>query len=136
MLILIIDDSLPVREGFVDVLRRQLAALVDAVATAEQGLNFCKTVPPDVVFIDEKLPGRNGSEVVAEIKRLCPDAFIVGMSLDDRNSRRMREAGVDYFFDKVANREGWQDLWDALARVSLRRRNDGALADNEIEEEI
>ena len=66
--VLVIDDEPKIR----DVLRHYLIAdgfeVVEA-ASGEDGLDLARATHPDVVVLDVRLPGKDGFEVLAELRR-------------------------------------------------------------------
>ena len=67
--VLIIDDEPKIRE----VLRHYLIAdgfEVAEAASGEEGLDRMQSLHPDVVVLDVRLPGKDGFEVLAELRRI------------------------------------------------------------------
>jgi DNA-binding NarL/FixJ family response regulator len=46
-------------------------------ANGEEALQKIKTLPPDVIFMDLRLPGENGLELTKKIKAQYPDIIVV-----------------------------------------------------------
>lgn len=66
--VLVVDDEPKIR----DVLRRYLMAdgfEVSEAATGEEGLELLRAFHPDVVVLDVRLPGMDGFEVLAELRK-------------------------------------------------------------------
>ncbi|HVR79051.1 MAG TPA: response regulator transcription factor [Acidimicrobiia bacterium] len=66
--VLVVDDEPKIR----DVLRRYLMAdgfEVSEAATGEEGLERLRAFHPDVVVLDVRLPGMDGFEVLAELRK-------------------------------------------------------------------
>lgn len=66
--VLVIDDEPKIR----DVLSRYLIAdgfEVAEAASGEEGLDRARSLNPDVVVLDVRLPGKDGFEVLAELRR-------------------------------------------------------------------
>ncbi len=74
---------------------------VIAAASAEEALKYMATERPVLAFIDIKLPGMNGIELLKIIKRDYPKikTFIM-TAYDEENQRAVEEIGVDAFFAK------------------------------------
>ena len=67
--VLVIDDEPKIRE----VLRHYLIAdgfEVAEAASGEEGLDRMQSLHPDVVVLDVRLPGKDGFEVLAELRRI------------------------------------------------------------------
>jgi len=66
--ILIIDDEASFREIF----STKLASVGHHIATAgsgEEGINKVKELKPDLVLLDEKMPGMDGGEVLMRLRK-------------------------------------------------------------------
>lgn len=77
--ILIIDDEKLIRWSF----EKNLGAKGHKVFTAEtgeDGLKLFESHYPDVVFLDNHLPGKQGLEIISEIKAISEDTIIVFMT--------------------------------------------------------
>lgn len=96
--VLIVDDN--------DAVRSVLAAYMSRVAgwptvLAAQSANAALTIAQendvDAIVLDNFMPGRDGIDVLPELRRLCPDARIVMHTTDDSGDlRRQAEAqGAD-----------------------------------------
>jgi DNA-binding NarL/FixJ family response regulator len=80
----------------------------NVVAEASDGreaLELLKTLRPDVVITDVKMPNLDGVELTREIKRLYPHIHILALTSvpDDETSAAMREAGASGFIAKGDN---------------------------------
>lgn len=77
--ILVIDDEKLIRWS----LEKHLATkgyIVFTSETGEEGIKLFEQNRPDVVFVDNKLPGMQGLEVILKLKSLDEEAFIVFMT--------------------------------------------------------
>jgi two-component system response regulator AtoC len=77
--ILVIDDEKLIRWSF----EKNLGAKGHKVFTAEtgeDGLKLFESYYPDVVFLDNHLPGKQGLEIIPEIKSFSEDTLIVFMT--------------------------------------------------------
>ena len=94
--------------------RRLVAAWVDrdpdleVVAQAgslEEARRHAASVGCDVAVLDMGLPDGAGSDLIAELRELCPGsaAMILSASLDEANLARAREAGADEILDKFVD---------------------------------
>ena len=84
--ILLADDHVLVLEGF----RRILQERYELVGTVGDGyalLAAAKTVQPDIVILDISMPLLNGIETAAQLKKICPAAKIIVVTM---------HAGADY----------------------------------------
>ncbi len=67
--VLIIDDEESVRDAFADALE-DLPYVVETVSGGEEALEKTKRSPADLVFLDLKMPGMDGVEVLHEIREM------------------------------------------------------------------
>ena len=74
--ILIVDDELILRESLLGWLERD-DHLPDAVASGEEALDQIKQKRYDIVFLDIKLEGMDGLEVLKRIREIDPDVSVV-----------------------------------------------------------
>ena len=116
--ILVVDDHGLVREGFrtlfdsVDGMR-----VVGDARTADEALALVRSLDPDVVVLDVRLPDRDGYTICGEIRELAPDTRIVMCSglADGSALVEAAKAGADGFISKEADNA---EVVDAVRRVS------------------
>ena len=103
MRILIVDDS--------PVVRERLAALlaelegVEVVGQAQDVVGAVAAIlalRPDVVTLDIRMPGGNGIEALAEVKKVQPAPIVIMLTNYPYPQYRKKclDAGADYFLDK------------------------------------
>ena len=63
----IIDDSVDFREALAEALGARSFLTVEA-GSGEEGMAVVELVRPDVILIDERMPGLRGSEVIRELR--------------------------------------------------------------------
>ena len=101
--VLVVDDSLTMRS----IVRKILVASrfrLD-LSEAQEGVDALRQIASgkfDLVFLDYNMPGLNGVETLAEIKRQCPDLHVVIMTstADEGVAERARRAGAVAFLKK------------------------------------
>lgn len=76
MKILIVDDSAFMRNMIKNILKDTNHAIIEA-ANAEEAMKAYEEGKPDLVFMDIVLPGKNGVEILKEIKTINNEANIV-----------------------------------------------------------
>lgn len=125
--VVIADDSALLREG----LARLLATVedVELVGQAADGiaaLQLAQTLRPDALILDLRMPGRNGVEVLQDVRREgWPVAVIVLTSFPYPQYReRCLAAGADYFFDKA---EAFEQISTVLRQLRARLLMSGPL---------
>ncbi len=96
--VLLVDDE----QHFITALAKRLNHRGLSVKTAESGdnaLEVLDSVAPDVVVLDIRMPGRDGLETLAEIKRISPDVEVImltGHGNSDDVTEGMRSGAFDF----------------------------------------
>ena len=89
--VLIVDDQEVIREAFGTLLSSDPTVdLVGALADGESAVQMVPMLRPDVVVMDVKMPGLNGSAAARRIREDCPEIGIVLLSAYD-DSEYIRE---------------------------------------------
>ncbi len=120
--VLIADDHTVVREGLKKIIEE--ASEVDTVAEVDNGLEALENLRKhdyDVVILDISMPGRNGIEVLKDIKELKPSlpVLILSMYPEDQFALRAIKAGASgYLTKKSASR----DIRTAIREVYQGRK--------------
>lgn len=115
--LLLVDDHPIVREGLVSVFEStpnfEVCGLVETVRDA---LTATKTAAPDVVIADMTLAGRNGMELIKDLRVLHPRMPVIIYSMHDESihAERCLRAGAKGYVMKDAPA---QTLLDAIDRV-------------------
>ena len=68
--ILVVDDEAEIRSSLEEILREEGYGVAGA-ADAEEAMTLLRDVPYDVVLLDIWLPGRDGLELLAEIRSMA-----------------------------------------------------------------
>lgn len=76
MRILIVDDEPQVAEVLAKSLARE-GHRAEVAHSGEEALKLLGTAEPDALFLDVSMPGMNGLEVLAEVKRRRPSLPVV-----------------------------------------------------------
>ena len=100
--ILVVDDSPGVRARLVAMLAEVPGTDVSEAAGADEALELIVRTRPRLVVLDLHLPGRNGLELLPDIKSLpLPPVVVVLTSHPTAyHERQCIALGADFFFDK------------------------------------
>ena len=103
--LLLVDDHAVVRSG----LRMLVEAesdfeIVGEAGSASEALNLVCQVTPDVILMDIGLPDISGIDATRQIKRVCPTAAVVALTIheDEEYFFKMLEAGANVYVPKRA----------------------------------
>jgi DNA-binding NarL/FixJ family response regulator len=116
--VLIVDDHGLVREGLRALLDAEEGLVVVGEAgTAEETLALVSKLRPGVVVLDNRLPDRDGLEIVGEIRQASPASRILLCSglADGSLLEAAAAAGADGF---VAKESPNSEIVDAVRRVA------------------
>jgi two-component system nitrogen regulation response regulator GlnG len=122
--VLIIDDEEPIAWALRRAFERDKCRVAVA-ATAEDGLAKARQNPPDVVFLDVRLPGMDGLTALAELKKVAPDAAVVVMTAHG-NLNTAVKAVAGGAFDYLAKPFDLAQALDAAARATANRTPEAA----------
>ena len=95
--LLCVDDHALLREGIELVVSREPdVRLIGSVATGEEAIEFFKTATPDVTLMDLQLATISGAEAISGIRRICPDARIIVLTMyeSEEHIHRALSAGA------------------------------------------
>jgi DNA-binding response OmpR family regulator len=117
--VLIVEDDPPLRLAMTKALKAAGHEVTTAKA-GDEGLEAALANPPDVVLLDVMLPGMNGYEVLAKLRKHDPDLPIVMITAKGEEADKVRglSLGADEYVVKPVG------LAELQARVgaALRRR--------------
>ncbi|MFZ0932318.1 MAG: response regulator transcription factor [Syntrophobacteraceae bacterium] len=98
--VLIVEDNDFFRRSFKEILKMYIPSLsVDESVDGSDALTKIGQTPPDIVFMDIRMPGRNGLELTREIKGHHPNLIICILTSYDLPEYRKvaEEYGADHF---------------------------------------
>ena len=100
--VLIVEDSALFRQFLRELLKDRFPSMeIDEAPDGETALLKAEAAPPSLIFMDIRLPGKNGLEVARRIKARYPKTIVVmltGYDLPEYRNASMKYA--DYFFSK------------------------------------
>ena len=117
MLVLIVEDQLPMQNALVDFVRSCYpGAVALGAAGVVQGLKLCLRDEPDLVLTDVALPDGNGITLTAEIKVHQPKTPVIIVSQYTASTyvERAKAAGAYAYISKEAIH---RDLQPAIDRA-------------------
>jgi two-component system nitrate/nitrite response regulator NarL len=99
--VLVVDDSELARTLVVHLLRRDPKFRVRATAhDGLQAIDLADEECPDLIVLDQDMPGPKGLEVIPRLRALCPAARIVLWSTDPSLEPLVAAVGGDGFISK------------------------------------
>jgi DNA-binding NarL/FixJ family response regulator len=115
--ILIVDDHPMMREGLAQLIRRETdLATCGEAEDAPQALEAVRKLKPDLVLVDITLSGKNGLELIKDIRSIAPEVLILVISMHDEAlyaERVLRAGGRGY----VMKQEGGKKIMQAIRKV-------------------
>lgn len=115
--IIVVDDHSLVRAGLIKVLREEEDIEIIAEANGySQLLSALRGASPDLVLVDISMPGKNGLEIVKELKLEFPQikTLVLSMHPEERFSVRAIKAGA---YGYVTKESAAEELVSAIRQV-------------------
>ena len=103
--VLVVDDQPAVRDVVGDMVRFTGHDVIGGAADGIEAVNSIGKLKPDVVILDIRMPGKNGMEVLQEIKKFEPAPCVIILTNYPYPQYRKKclDMGADYFLDKSAD---------------------------------
>ena len=101
--ILWVDDEIDLLQPYIIYLKGK-GYNVETASNGEDALDALDTIVPDIVFLDENMPGMTGLETLQEIKRLHPDVPVVMITKSEEEhimEQAIGEKIADYLIKPV-----------------------------------
>jgi DNA-binding NarL/FixJ family response regulator len=120
--VLIVDDHVAIRRGLQNIVEEEFPdAEVAGAGDARAAAELVRDRPWDVVLCDINLPGRNGIEVLKEIKFTRPTVPVLMLSMHPEEQFAMRalKAGASGYLNKNSEPE---DLITAIRTLLTGRK--------------
>jgi len=114
--VLLVEDNRIYREAFKDNLIQHFPAMsIVEAENADQALQKIKATPPNLIFMDIRLPGMNGLQLTQRVKKDFPKMPVV--ILTGYDLPEYREAAIQYGADGFLVKESlkWKDV-EALVK--------------------
>jgi DNA-binding NtrC family response regulator len=122
--VLLVDDE----DIFREATARQLTVRGFVVQTANSGetaLEMVHSDPPEVVVLDQEMPGLHGSETFIEIKKISPLIEVImltGNTSVDNAIELMRMGTFDYLMKPINIEELLYKIEDAYTRKKINEK--------------
>lgn len=129
--VFIVDDHYMVIEGIRYLLQSEKNIEWEGHAmNAESCLAFLRQQQPDVILMDINLPDKNGIDLCAEVKKLYPSVFIIGLSTFNQQSfiQRMMDNGASGYVLKNATQEELLEGIETVVKGKLYLSGEAALS--------
>jgi DNA-binding NarL/FixJ family response regulator len=116
--ILIVEDSAFYRQLLKEALNSRFPSMeLFEAADGEEALRKIENYPPDLIFMDIKLPGESGLELTKKIKTQYPNIIIIILTAYDIPEYREAavQAKANYFLSKgSSSKEGILKLVESI----------------------
>ena len=115
--VMVVDDHTLFRRGLIALLSRdrRLSVVADA-ADAGEALRHAQTIQPDVMLLDNHLPGVHGIDALPQILEACPKTKVVMLTVSEDSAdlaQALARGAAGYLLKTI---EG-EALADAIMRV-------------------
>jgi len=132
--IIIVDDDLGIVESFTEILKYQ-GYLVDSATTARDGIKKMSKTFYDLALLDIKLPDKNGTEILKEIKESKPNMIKIMVTgfADLDNAVESLNHGANAYIMKPVNPE---ELMKLIRDKLLEKEKKEMLSEDKISEWI
>ncbi len=120
--ILVVDDHDLVRKGISRMISDEKdIKVVGEADTGENALSAARSLHPDVVLMDVRMPGIGGIEATRKIVRALPDVKVIAVTAcdDEPFPSRLMQAGAVGYLTKGA---GIEEMVRAIRTVSCGQR--------------
>lgn len=101
--VLVVDDHELMREGLTRLLQSETGITVVGIAAdGQQAILMAADTRPDAVIMDISMPGLNGIDAAAQIKKTLPEVVIIGLTMHENLDIRqaMLDAGAEACLSK------------------------------------
>ena len=123
--VLLVEDNATFRKSLKEMLALRFPRLeIGEASDGEQALQELGNINPDIIFMDIKLPGKNGLELTRIIKKARSEVeVIIFTSYDIPEYREAAfDSGASYFFTK--GNAGSEEIADIVRSSFLQKGKD------------
>ena len=125
--ILLVEDNSTFRKSLKEMLALRFPGLeFEEASNGEEALQKLKNICPDLVFMDIRLPGKNGLEVTKMIREAKTDVEVVILTSYDIPEYRSAalSSGASHFFVKGSS--GSDEIANCVKSILQRKGKDPA----------
>lgn len=113
--VLIVDDELAIREGLTALLDWESSGfqIIDTAANAIEAKYKYELYSPDLMIVDIRMPGRDGLELIKELRENDPEMHIIILSgyADFDYAKRALAFGIDNYLLKPQMNWNCSYIW-------------------------
>jgi len=126
--ILVVEDSLPEGAMLVDILEDEGYEVLHVI-DAESGLKACSNQTFDLILLDIMLPGKDGYQMLKQVKVINPDVSVIFLTSKNLKSDEIQgfSLGADDYLTKPYDRELL--IW--RVKAVLKRRSNSEVSISE-----
>ena len=120
------DDSALIRERLPGMLAEITGVeVIGQAADGIEAINSVRELKPDVVVLDIRMPGKNGMDVLRELKKFEPTPCVIILTNYPYPQYRKKclDMGADYFLDKSADFDSLFTVLKQLRHKAGQQRN-------------
>lgn len=120
--VLVVDDHDLVRSGIARLLSdTKDMQVVGEASSGEEAVQMVRSLNPDVVLMDIRMPGIGGLEATRKVVRLDPDVKVIAVTAcdDDPYANRLLQAGAAGYMTKGAEAD---EMVRAIIKVKAGQR--------------
>lgn len=117
MRVLLADDHALVRAGIASLLRASGVEVVAEAGSGDEAITYARRLRPDLIFMDIRMPGRNGLEATKAIKAEMPEIKVVMLTVSDEDAdlfEAIKSGAEGYLLKNLRE----QEFADVLARLA------------------
>ncbi|MBB6689784.1 response regulator [Cohnella xylanilytica] len=123
--VLVVDDEKWIRRGLIQLIpwERFGLELAGEAADGQDGYELALAVKPDLLFLDMRMPGLEGKELLGKLHRELPELITIvvsGYSDFEYTKEAIRHRAFDYLLKPVKKEELAAVLEKAIAELELR----------------
>ena len=124
--VFLVDDSALIRERLQSLLAEITGvAMIGQAADGIVAVNSVRELKPDVIVLDISMPGKNGLDVLQELKKFEPVPCVIVLTSHPNPQYRKKclDLGADHFLDKSVDFDRLPGIIKRLRDNNVRQRD-------------